>query len=285
MADKLKDKKPIIKVEEIEDETEVENIEESDSSKEEKKEVPEIKTATPVVSSFSQLDSPPPAPSDEKRFTLKENDEDKSLLEEKTDGSQEETENSKSENTSDKEQISSDEVKEWLKEVRPDTTKDVEKGRGSGVKMVIIIIILLFLLGAIVGGVLYFQKGVEKPSTDQNNNTETEISQTATPTPQEEEKIDLTNITVSVLNGSGIAGEAGKVKNLLITGGFSEDKITTGNADKYDYLGISISQKENLSDNVTEALNKTLSDTYDVTISEDNLQENSTYDVVIIVGK
>src|SRR4030042_2694853 len=275
IKEKDKYKKPVIKVEEIEDDTVTE------SSKDEE----ETKIATPLVSSFSQLDSAPASPPENKDASVTETaEESESTKEEKVD-TEEETvkvnDEASGDNSLKKEQISSDEVKEGLKDVRPDTTKDVEKGRGPGGKLIFLIIFALLVLGAIVGGILYFQKGVSEPTQQETTPTETP-KETLTPTPVKEEEIDLKTISISILNGSGIAGKAGQVKDLLSKGGFSEENIITGNADSYDYKTVSVSLKDGLSEKVINTIQTSLSDDYKVEVSEDNLQENSTYDVVII---
>jgi hypothetical protein len=291
MADKDKERKPLIKVEEIEEGSKDEKIKETETSADDVVETPETKSATPAVSSFSQLDSAPPAPPDSKVSTKDDTSEETVSKDEQSEEKPSETseETSKaveeeSENLSKKEQISSDEVKEWLKDVRPDTTKDVEKGRGPGGKLIVFIVLILLVLGTVVGGVLYFQKGVSEPAQQEADTTQAPAD-TETPVDLEEEELDLTTITVSVLNGSGIAGEAGKVKDLLSEAGFSEDNIQTGNADSYDYQDISVSLKSGLPEKLIESIETSLSSNYEVKISGDDLQENSTYDVVIIVGK
>lgn len=274
-------KKPVIKVEEIE-ESETES--KKDEMEAPEKEASEVKTKveTPAVSSFSQLDtSAPPSPAGEKS---KEKETEPTGDKSKVDAEDKKEETSDTEKAvSDKEQISSDEVKEWLKDVRPDTTKDNEKGRGLGGKIILIVIVLA-LIGAVVGGVMYFQKGVSTPN-EEVAPTQEPVRETPVPTQVPEEEVDLTSISISVLNGSGIAGEAGKVKDLLSAGDFSEDNIETGNADSYDYEGVTISTKENTPETVYNTVETLLSDDYEVTLSEDNLSEDSEYDIEIIVGQ
>jgi hypothetical protein len=292
MADKDKTKKPIIKVEEIEDEEVSEDVKDSPISESETpKETPTDDSTAPAVSSFSQLDSAPPAPDVTKKSILTDTSPEPDMSEKPEDSvpetSPESTVESEKpdEDSAKKEQISSDEVKEWLKDVRPDTTKEVEKGRrGPGGKFVVIAVIILLILGAVVGGVLYFQKGVQKETPATEETPTAQVTEPATPTPAEEE-IDLTSVTISILNGSGIAGEAGKVKALLSEGGFTASNIQTGNADSYDYEVVSVSVKSGLSEKVYEAISSALSEDYEVELSKDELQESSSFDVVIIVGK
>lgn len=271
---KVKSKKPLIKVEEIEE----------DVPNTEGDEYPKSAPSKPV-SSFSQLDSAPPSPPDKEETKSEE----KGLIdtpENKTASPDSQTireEDSVSKDVPEKEQVSSEDVKEWLKDVRPDTTKEVEKGRGPGLKTIILIVITLLLLGAVVGGVLYYQKGVSQPVVEEAVPTQTQV-QTATPTP-EAEKIDLTKITVNVLNGSGIAGEAGKVKDLLVDLGFSDENVSTGNAAAYNFEDVSVSLKESASEAIYDEIKSALSENYEVSLSNDKLDENSDYDAVLTVGK
>jgi hypothetical protein len=291
MADKVKTKKPMIKVEEIDDDSVTEEVKETKVPESETpKETPETSSTTPTVSSFSQLDSAPPAPAEEKKSILTDTSDKTTMSEDVSPEPDSPVESEptpktekKEDESPDKEKISSDEVKEWLKDVRPDTTKEVEKGRGPGGKFIAVAVVVLLILGAIVGGVMYFQKGVEETAVMEEN-TAVQTTETATPTPVEEE-VDLTGVTISILNGSGIAGEAGKVKNLLSENGFTADNIQAGNADSYDYEDISVSVKSDLSEKVYEAIDSALSEVYDVKLSEDELQDSSSFDVVIIVGK
>ena len=140
MPDEDKIKKPIIKVEELEEEAEEKETSADTKSSDEEtfKITSETTTPVPAVSSFSQLDTAPPAPADEKTQSVLETPETFPSSEEQTSEPAKEREKSaeKTEGeTSKKEQISSAEVKEWLKDVRPDTTKEVEKGRGPGEKL------------------------------------------------------------------------------------------------------------------------------------------------------
>ena len=101
------------------------------------------------------------------------------------------------------------------------------------------------------------------------------------PTPSPEEKlVDFSLFSVTVLNGSGIAGEAGRVKILLEEGGFSVSK--TGNADRYDYEETLVYVKENVPDQVTEALQNIIGD---ISVMTDETYPNEDADVVIIAGR
>jgi len=233
----------------------------------------------PSITSFSQLDSqsstpvnsnPPP----NKKVEKVEKDEKK-----KSSG----TENEKKEGN-----LSSEDVKEWLKDVRPDTSKEVERKSKSGLKVVIIIVVVLAVLGIIAGGVFYYQAGFNKKDKtlpnepEQNQNQELKISPTITETPEPTlEEIDLSELSVNILNGSGITGEAGRVNELLTKLNFKE--IETGNADSYDYTTTFVNLKQSIPNTVFDKISEALGDDY--TVEKDSvLEDSSEYDIEIIVG-
>ncbi|KKS17479.1 MAG: hypothetical protein UU74_C0022G0001, partial [Candidatus Woesebacteria bacterium GW2011_GWA1_41_7] len=73
----------------------------------------------------------------------------------------------------------------------------------------------LFILGAILGGVFFYQKGVNSPGTSATPTPVASSVPATTPSPTPAAKIDVSKFDVAIFNGSGIAGEAGKVKTLL----------------------------------------------------------------------
>lgn len=89
------------------------------------------------------------------------------------------------------------------------------------------------------------------------------------------------NLTVQVLNGSGIKGAAGKLSSALTSAGYT---VSTGNADAFDYTGITINIKKSKSQSL-DALKKVLSaNDYLVTESTVTYPETSSSDAVIILG-
>jgi len=299
MPAKGKSLRPKMKVEEVEEEPEVEEsvseekietledkdaktllLDETPSS--EKTQVESEKTSIlepPKVVSFSQLGSTP--------LPSKETQEGTEVVKESTpEGEpekevQEERPEATEEVTPEKKEVSSDEIKEWLKEVRPDTSKEVEKTGGPNAKVVLLIAAILLVVGAIVGGVIYNR---QKNSGEPETTPQQEMTATETPAPTAApEEVDMTTLSVSVLNGSGVAGEAGKVKSLLTKETFSEDKVKTGNADASTYKVTTVSLKESLSETVFDEI-KVLLGTYEVGKAEDPLDADSSYDVIIIVG-
>ena len=139
----------------------------------------------------------------------------------------------------------------------------------------------IFLLGAILSGVIFYQKGV---SSGQNETpTPTPTSEVSSPTPSASPSatVDLTKYTVTILNGSGIAGEAGKVKTLLTTAGFTVG--TTSNAATYDYTSTIIKAKSSVNAAFLAQLSTALGKSYVVGTNQ-TLATSSANDVEVIVG-
>lgn len=162
-------------------------------------------------------------------------------------------------------------------------------------KLSILKIVLLFILGFVVGGAsvgafLYFnplQKSEEKkmeettPAETPTPEAMQEKSEEATDSAQTKE-VNFSEYSVQILNGSGIAGAAGTVEDLLKEQGF--EIFETGNADSYDYENTEVQIIGGLPKEVYDTIEKGL-ENYTVTLSEENLPEDSQYDVVIIVGQ
>lgn len=77
---------------------------------------------------------------------------------------------------------------------------------GNGTNPLIIIIPGIFLLGALLGGIAFYQKGVsggsEEPTPTPNYDNAITPAPTSTPSSQ----VDLTKYQINVMNGSGTPG-------------------------------------------------------------------------------
>lgn len=94
----------------------------------------------------------------------------------------------------------------------------------------LVILGFLIVLTLLMGGLIYFQQ-LHSQGTD---TTQPTTQETVTPTPTEVPKETAkTELTVRVENGTGTAGQAGTVKDLLSGLGYSA--ITTGNADSTEH--------------------------------------------------
>jgi hypothetical protein len=186
------------------------------------------------------------------------------------------------------ENLSSDDVKEWLKDIRPDTTKEVEKSGGFDFKLFFGFLVLFALIGALIGGLYYYKQRVGNLSNT-NTEEETQPAESETPSPEPTmtpaPAVDVSKLKVSVLNGSGISGEAGKVENLLVAGGFSKDLVATGNASAFNHKTTSVSLKKTVPAEVFDKIKTALGSGYEVIKAVGDLSDTSANDIEITVGK
>src|SRR3990172_12343766 len=179
--------------------------------------------------------------------------------------------------------VSTEEAKKWLKGVSPEIETEGAGEKGSKLKIIVIILAVAVILGIIAGGFYYYRSRVSK-RVEAPTPTPTPVSSTPTPTPSEiMEELDLSEYSVSLLNGSGVPGEAGNAEELLSELEFAD--IKTGNAESYDYEQTEVSLKKNLPQGVYSKIEAALSETYNVSLSETTLDEDSTFDIIIIVGQ
>ena len=143
-----------------------------------------------------------------------------------------------------------------------------------------IIIPGIFLLGAILGGIVFYQKGVNRGQTETSTPTSTPTSSTL-PSASPSASIDLTKYTISVFNGSGTAGVASSAKALLTAAGFTVG--STGNAATYNYTKTIIKAKSTVDSSYITALSAALGKTYFVDTAQ-TLASSSADTVQVIIG-
>lgn len=135
----------------------------------------------------------------------------------------------------------------------------------------------LLLVGLVFLGVIYYK---DKTAGKESLTVTTASSPITTPTPTKAEEINISEYKLRILNGSGIPGEAGRVAKTLEETGF--ENIETADASSYDYADTEVQMKKEVPGLLYEKIKETLTD-YNVTRA-DSLDEDSQYDVVVIVG-
>ena len=105
-----------------------------------------------------------------------------------------------------------------------------------------------------------------------------EITQSPTPTPEE---VNLEAYEIEVQNGSGIAGEGAKVKELLEEAGFKVGVV--GNADNSDYTETIITVNDKIEDGFIDELTKVLEERGPVGKVE-KFDEGEEGDVLVVIG-
>lgn len=150
----------------------------------------------------------------------------------------------------------------------------------------IIIVIILIVLVAVGGALYYFRIREVKQITEENKVKESPTISSVTPTVSQATesanlKIDYLKYKIRVLNGSGIAGEASKVRGILEEEKFVVEDID--NADSSDYEKTIIRAKKDVSKEYIDTLKKLLGKIY-VLDTEEELKESADVDVIIIIG-
>lgn len=184
------------------------------------------------------------------------------------------------EHISDDVQKSAEVQQEIVKATQPSDSAPPKES--SGTNPLIIIIPGVLLLGALLGGIVFYQRSVSQIPTETATPVETPVTSTspsATPTPSA--KLDLTKYTVVIFNGSGISGEAGKVKTLITAAGFKVG--TTGNASTYDFTKTIVKAKSTVDAAFTARLIETLGKNY-IVDNPQVLDTTSKNDVEVTVG-
>lgn len=94
--------------------------------------------------------------------------------------------------------------------------------------------------------------------------------------------INISKISLKILNGTTISGLAGSWKTKFINAGFKTENISTGNADRRDYKGLTV--KHNSSDTTAKKITDVLNQSnLSIKLEKDNnLGENI---FTIIIGK
>lgn len=141
------------------------------------------------------------------------------------------------------------------------------------------IIISIFIVIAIIGFVyfMFFRGGTG--GTSQVSPTPT-LFEEEEPTPTPERESNKENIKIRLLNGSGVVGEAGRVKALLEKADFVVE--STDNADSYDHKETDIQAKAKIDPSVVEEITGIL--TNDYTVSSSELDESEEVDIIIVIG-
>lgn len=112
-------------------------------------------------------------------------------------------------------------------------------------------------------------------------------SKTPTPKPtgdpvDSQTGLDRSELTITIENGSGEAGVAGKASDILKNLGY--DVVATQNADNFDYENVTIQVKSSSSDYLA-LLKKDLGFDYTIESATSDLPDSFSTDALVIIGK
>jgi len=108
---------------------------------------------------------------------------------------------------------------------------------------------------------------------------ETGLTETS---PIDKSGLDRSKLSIAVKNGSGAEGTAGKAATTLKNLGYNI--ASTGNADNFNYIGVTIKVKEDQS-NFLDLLKKDLTKSYTIKSASADLASDFSTDALIIIGK
>lgn len=160
---------------------------------------------------------------------------------------------------------------------------DKGEGRGGLFKKIALWSGIAIVIGALLGvsWKLAYERGVvvgqEQVKESQQKEADTQ-EKIATPTPEE---ISKGKYTIEVLNGSGISGEAARVKGILEKEGYTVSSV--GNAKGEDVTETTITVKDTAAKAWIDKLKTVLANSFSVSVSESTDSDAKT-DVVITVG-
>lgn len=166
--------------------------------------------------------------------------------------------------------------------------KDEETNTNNPDKIPLWVLIFAFLVGltigaGLIGGIFFYKSRVQqnpseiiKVSPSPVSDIDT-ASSTPNPTPLD---VDKSKYTLQVLNGTGIVGDAGKIKALLENSGFNN--VATSNASSYLNEETEISYKEDIPKELLDEIKSILSEYK--TEDGEILEDTDKYDVIVLSG-
>lgn len=171
----------------------------------------------------------------------------------------------------------------WSK-FSPEVTMENKSKPGKGLLIIVIILVAITvaLLG-LVGKKLLSGPDDSGPKTVVPTQSPVASPTVATtPTPMPTPEITAKNkVKIQVLNGSGVAGQAGKIATLLEQNDFVNP--AAANAETSDQVGTVITYSPKVDVEIVNSIATLLKDTFDsVTIKPDSTL--TTYDIVVTTG-
>lgn len=147
----------------------------------------------------------------------------------------------------------------------------------SKVSKIMFFLSLLFLVGVFV---FIFANQKPTPSHITSPNQAVTVTPTSIPTVVSKNPQDY---KIKILNGTGTAGEASKISDLLSKNNFKVE--STGNAANYDFTQTQLEVKSSVTDTIIDLIKESLGKNYSPKISSNKLPESSEFDIIITTGK
>ena len=137
------------------------------------------------------------------------------------------------------------------------------------------LIVVLLSISLIIGGLFVFTYYSTLITTENKIVPSVAVIPMATPIPEISKKED---ISIKVINGTGIVGQAGKVKALLIKEGFI--KIETSNSDIRDTTETVIIYNKPVTKQIKAAISKDLGEVFEKIIEKNEKATDTTIEII-----
>lgn len=177
-------------------------------------------------------------------------------------------------------------------ESKPQEKVESQKGFSFNLSFFVITVLVAIFVAVFSGGLYVYFNGI---SSLKNQEEEVEPTPTEEPQPSQEPQATpngspipsatpvakLDTLKVSVLNGSGKIGEAGKAKALIEKAGFKVGQ--TGNAQNFSFTDTLVQFKSTVPTETQKKLQDSLKASYSVKVGE-ALDAKSSFDIIVTVG-
>ncbi|QQS38715.1 LytR C-terminal domain-containing protein [Candidatus Woesebacteria bacterium] len=161
-----------------------------------------------------------------------------------------------------------------------------DRGSKKRGKSIIFILIIIIIVAGLAGGAWYLLREPEidtQSSPSQNLTMPETRTPTSTPVPTvaPKEDVDRKDVQVQILNGTGIAGEAGLLQGKFEALGYTS--IDVDNAEDQDNEDTSITFSKELPDTLVDEITEELEKVF-ITVKTKKATSTTEYDVVVITG-
>lgn len=198
--------------------------------------------------------------------------------------------------------IRSDEQENEIEEIEIENDYEFEQETDIGPMAVtkklpgpLVLVSGVVLLIAILGGLIYYFHSKTTESRTSLLSGDSQLADvnevipepTAAPEPDSVAGLvvlpaPLSDYNVTVLNGSGVVGEAGYVADILFAEGF--EQVSTGNAEEQDHTSTTVYLKKSLPKEVSDLLSELLGEEYDLEFDQGFIDQDGQVDIRIVVG-
>jgi len=120
----------------------------------------------------------------------------------------------------------------------------------------------------------------ETTTSSQKQKEATPEAEKKKPEPEPKKQISRSDFSVKILNGSGIAGAAGKMRDFVSSKGYTIESV--GNAENFNHQTTTV-QIKNSRKGISSLLTKDLEERYSINIGSP-LSESEQFDILLIVG-